>query len=90
MNRRRFVKICMGSGMPRNTAVAFAEQLRDYNVPYAEAQNIRFFRTQGNYYVITCRAYGLVELYQSIGRNTNVWGESDLYRHLDKGLIFYV
>lgn len=91
MNRKKFVKQCMAMGMPRNTAVKFAGQLRSIHAPYAEVGDIAFFPTTGKQFHVTCTVYGFVELYPRTGSTPKSgWEDSELYRWLNKGMIQHI
>lgn len=46
MTRKRFIKLAMSHGMPRNEARRYAEDLNQSNVPYRFAYNLIFFEVR--------------------------------------------
>lgn len=46
MTRKRFVKLAMSHGMPRNEARQCAEDLNQLNVPYRFAYSLIFFKAR--------------------------------------------
>ncbi len=46
MTRKRFIKLAMSHGMPRNEARRYAEEINQSNVPYRFAYSIAFFEVR--------------------------------------------
>lgn len=88
MTRKRYVKVLMGKGLPRNTAVDFTKCLRFWHIPYKRCDVNFVQRRSDNLFHMECtipiRYASNVFFYNRTLKENNIWLPNE------EEVVFYI